>query len=378
MPKVLKQYSNKVLLIVREDEAEDLDEILATLHEAGYEEQYLVVVKSIDSRCYLGRGKLKEIKQLVKKLGISKVCIYDSLKPRHFTCLMKELGVEIIDKVMVILEIFDRHAGSREARLQIELARLKHELPLVRDWLRRLKLRELPGFLSAGEYAVDAYYRHVKTRIAKISRKLEELRHRREYERKKRKEIGFPHIAIAGYTNSGKTTLFNALTNLNKPTGTEMFTTLSAKTYAVKICGETVAFVDTVGFIKRIPVEIVEAFKAVLEEISDSDGIILVLDVSEAVETVLDKLDSSIAILRRIGAYGKPMIVALNKIDLVSNEELEKRVNAARKLLEAYSLNVVDVVPVSALKRINFSKLKEGVCNIVRQCRKSLTPQYSS
>ena len=362
---------NKVLLIVREDELKDLNEILAILHEAGYEEQQIVVVKHVDSRCYVGKGKLEEIKNLVKSYGIRKVCVFDSLKPRHYTCLMKELNVEVLDKVMIILEIFDRHAGSREAKLQIELAKLKHELPLIRDWLRRVKLRELPGFLGAGEYAVDAYYRHVKKRIAKISHELEELRRRRERERRKRKEIGFPHIAIAGYTNSGKTTLFNALTNLNKPTGYEMFTTLSAKTYAVKLCGEMVALVDTVGFIKRIPMEIIEAFRAVLEEISDAEGIVLVLDASEKVDTVLDKLDSSITILKRIGAYGKPMVIALNKVDLITAEQLDERLRVVRDFVTTYALNVVDIVAISALKRINISKLKEGICSIVKHCHKT-------
>lgn len=366
----VRNLEKRVLLIVREDELEDLSEILAILHEAGYEEQQVIVVKHVDSRCYVGKGKLEEIKNLVKKYGVRRICVFDNLKPRHYTCLMKELSVEVLDKVMIILEIFDRHAGSKEAKLQIELAKLKHELPLIRDWLRRIKLRELPGFLGAGEYAVDAYYRHVKKRITRISHELEELRRKREHERRKRKEIGFPHIAIVGYTNSGKTTLFNALTNLNKPTGYEMFTTLSAKTYAVKLCDEMVALVDTVGFIKRIPMEIIEAFKAVLEEISDAEGIVLVLDASEEVDTVLDKLDSSITILKRIGAYGKPVIVALNKVDLVSPDQLNECIRVVQDFVTTYTLNVVDIVAISALKRININKLKEGICSIVKHCHK--------
>jgi len=352
---------NTVLLVVRD--SIDEPEARAILTEAGYRVLDSIVIKRVDPSCYLGRGKLREVKNLVKEVGASKLCVFDELRPRQVTCLMRELGVEVLDKVMIILEIFSRHAGSKEAKLQIELARLKHQLPLIRDWLRRAKLRELPGFLGAGEYAIDAYYRHVKSRIARISRELEELRARRALERAKRRERGMPHIAIAGYTNSGKTTLFNILTNLRKPTGTELFTTMSPKTYAVKMCGRKIAFVDTVGFIRKIPLEIVEAFRAVLEEISSADAILLMLDASEDRELVLEKFDSSIRLLREVGAHGIPTIVVLNKIDVASG--VEELVDEVSKVSSAYEMNVVDVVPISALRRVNLDRLKESICRVV-------------
>ncbi len=362
--------ARRVLLVVNSKDVQDLDEIKALVSEAGYSIVDIVVVKNIDRGCYLTKGKLEQLRSMVKNLNVDKVCVYDELKPRQVTCLMRELGVEILDKVLLILEIFSLHAGSKESKLQIELAKLKHELPLVRDWLRRAKLTELPGFLGGGRYIVDAYYRYVRSRIARITRELEELRRRREYERRKRKQFGIPHIAIVGYTNSGKTTLFNALTNLDKPTGTEMFTTLSTKTYAVKICGTKVAFVDTVGFIKNIPMEIIEAFNAVLEEISDADAILLLLDASEPVDQVISKLDSSISLLRKIGAYGKPMAIVLNKIDRINDEELSIRIKAVKEYIENNSVNVLDVVPISALKKLNFDRLKECICNIVEKLQK--------
>jgi len=355
---------NKVLLVCRD--SLDVVEARALLKEAGYEIGKEMIVKRCDSRCYLGRGKIEEVKKIVEDYNIDKVFVFDELKPRQITCLMKELGVEVVDKVLLILEIFSLHAGSREAKLQIELAKLRHQLPLIRDWLRRSKLRELPGFLSAGEYSIDAYYRHVKKRISRISQELNELKRRREIERAKRKDQGLPHVAIAGYTNSGKTTLFNALTNLRKPTGTNLFTTMSPKTYAVKLCGFRIAFVDTVGFIRKIPVGIIEAFRAVLEEITAADSIILTVDASEPDSIVLEKLDSSIKILREIGAVGLPTIVALNKIDLVHcSDEVERRINIVREFLSSTEANIVDVVPISALKRYNFDKLKEAVCRAV-------------
>ncbi len=364
----MERSAARVLLICRDPL--DLNEAKALLNEAGYDAIEIIIVKSVNSACYLGKGKLEDVRKLIRELGVSKIFLFDELKPRQVTCLMRELGVEVVDKVLLILEIFSLHAGSKEAKLQIELARLKHQLPLIRDWLRRAKLRELPGFLSAGEYAIAAYYRHVRKRIAKISKELEELRKRREIERTKRRESGLPHVAIAGYTNSGKTTLFNALTNLKQPTGVELFTTMMPKTYAVKLCGFKVAFVDTVGFIRKIPLEIVEAFRAVLEEISSADSVVLTLDVSEPLDVIIDKLDSSVRILREIGAIGIPLVVALNKIDLLSNGDyvygIEKKV---RGFLDSTELNVIDVVPISALKRYNFDKLKEAICRAVSLSR---------
>ncbi len=363
----------RVLLIYRD--AMDLSEAQALLREAGYEVVESIVVKKVDSSCYLRRGKLEEVRKLLKGLDIEKVFVFDELKPRQVTCLMRELGVEVIDKVMLILEIFSLHAGSKEAKLQIELARLKHQLPLIRDWLRRAKLRELPGFLSAGEYAIAAYYRHVRRRIAKISRELEALRKRREIERSKRREHGIPHVAIAGYTNSGKTTLFNALTNLRQPTGTELFTTMSPKTYAVMLCGRKIAFVDTVGFIRKIPLEIVEAFRAVLEEITFADAVILTIDISEPSDIVIEKLDSSIRLLREIGAVGIPLVIALNKVDLVNEMRARDIESKVRGFLESTEVNVVDVVTISALKRLNFDRLKEAICRAVSLSMSSSLPK---
>ncbi len=356
--------NERVLLVCRDPI--DISEARALLREAGYEVAQEILVKRCDSRCYLGRGKISKVRELVKELGIDKMFVFDELKPRQTTCLMKELGIEVIDKVLLILEIFSLHAGSREAKLQIELARLKHQLPLIRDWLRRAKLRELPGFLGAGEYSIDAYYRHVRKRISRISEELDQLRRRRELERLKRRNHGLPHVAIAGYTNSGKTTLFNALTNLRKPTGTSLFTTLSPKTYAVKLCGIRIALVDTVGFIRKIPVSIIEAFRAVLEEITAADAVILTIDASEPEDVMLEKLDSSIKILREIGAVGLPLVVSLNKIDLLDgSDDVAHRVEVVRDFLADSETNVIDVVPISALKRSNFDKLKDAICRAV-------------
>ncbi len=369
--------SRKCIVVVKHEDLDLLDEVKTLVRESGYEILDLFIVKRCDPRCYLSKGKLEEMKKILEKHKLDmdnnrlSICIYDELKPRQVTCLMRELGVQIVDKVFLILDIFSQHAGSKEAKLQIELARLRHELPLIRDWLRRVKLKELPGFLGPGRYAIDAYYRHIRKRITRIAQELEELRLRRERERRARREYGFLHIAIAGYTNSGKTTLFNTLTNLRKPTGTEMFTTLSTKSYAVKLCGSKIVIVDTVGFVRKIPIEIIEAFNAVLEEISDADILLLVLDTSEPLETMHYKLESSIDILRRIGALGKPLVLVLNKIDMLSSTELENKVHLIMEIAKESIPNLIDVVPMSALKRVNIDKLKDSICRAVSLLQKS-------
>ncbi|MCS7111017.1 MAG: GTPase HflX [Ignisphaera sp.] len=355
------------ILIVKADSMVSIDEIASLVREAGFYPKEVISVKKIDSACFLTPGRIARLKQLVEGNSIKRICIYAELKPRQVTCLAKELKVDVIDKVMLILTIFQQHAGSKEALLQIEMARLKHELPLVREWIRRVKMGELPGFLSMGRYAVDVYYRHIKRRIAKISRELENLRARRIVEREKRRSAGYVHIAIVGYTNAGKTTLFNALTNLSKPTGDEMFTTLSTKSYAIRYCNTTFVLIDTVGFVREIPIDIIESFRAVLEEISSADAILLVIDGSKELERLFSEIDTSLRILRDIGALGKPMIVIINKIDLLDGIRIDEYRRSVEEYFGKHLVSLVDVVPLSALKKININTVKDSLCRYVQR-----------
>jgi len=285
---------------------------------------------------------------------------------------MKELGIEVIDKLLIILTVFQNHAGSREALLQIEMARLKHQLPLIRDWIKRVKAGELPGFLSLGRYAIDVYYRHITRRIAKISEELDKLRIKRSHEREKRKKQGFIHVAIVGYTNAGKTTLFNALTNLVKPTGTEMFTTLSPKSYMIRVCGINVVVTDTIGFIKNIPIGIIEAFRAVLEEISNADVVLLVVDGSRSLDQIETEFKTSLNILKDIGALGKPLIIALNKIDVANGVDINNIIELIKLRANEYKAQFIDTITISALKRYNIDLLKDALCRTVQQVQKNL------
>jgi GTP-binding protein HflX len=359
------------ILVLKKEDEQNADEVLAIAREAGYDIKEVVYVKKVSSKCYLTPSVVERVRNMIKGNGVKKVCIYDELKPRHVTCLMKELNIDIVDKVMMILNVFQQHAGSREALLQIEIARLRHQLPLIRDWIRRVKLGEFPGFLGPGMYAIDVYYKHMTKRISKLYEELEKLRERRSRERDARRRQGFVHIAIVGYTNVGKTTLFNALTNLSKPTGTEMFTTLSPKSYLIKVCNYNVIVVDTIGFIKGIPLNIIEAFKAVLEEISTSDAIILLIDGSKRGDQLEQELRTTFSILRDVGSILKPTLIAINKIDLIGSG-LDEKIKLVKSIASEYQAFLIDIVPISALKKLNLDKLKESICRTVELIQKNL------
>ncbi len=363
-------YEN-IVLIARKN---DLREALALVDSLKPRHVKVVRLKNKyrpDTRTYVGKGRLSELKNIVNELHNNgyrntKLIIYDALYPRQVINLMRELKVDVIDKIMLILEIFALHAGSKEAKLQIEMARILHQLPLIREWVRRAKLRELPGFLGPGAYAIDKYYQHLKRRLSRIRRELSSLRTRRELERNKRRALGFPHIAITGYANAGKTTLFNKLTNEHKPAGPEMFTTLSPKAKRTNINGLTAIIVDTVGFVRSIPAEIIEAFYATLEEVSSSDLALLVLDSSEDVDIVLTKLNSSLSTLAKIGYMGKPLVVALNKIDLRDDQGHQVEDAVRRTLPDIYPWRW-SVVRISALKEINLDTLKEVIADFIKK-----------
>ncbi len=352
----------KAVLISRED---DLEEALALIKCLDNVDIIKVVSLKrnyrVDNKSYIRKGKLEQLKRELESLEykVDTLYVYDVLKPRQVVNLMRNLRVDVKDKVGLILEIFAAHAGSKEAKLQIEMADILHKLPLIKEWIRRAKMGELPGFMGPGRYAVDAYYTHMRRRLSKIKRELEELRARRSLARSQRIRKGMQQVAIAGYANAGKTTLFNRITSERKPVGPEMFTTLTPKSKATSLNGKRVIFIDTVGFIRDVPHEVIEAFYATLEEIALSDLTILVLDSSENPSLLRRKLLSSLDTLRRIGYVGKPLIVALNKIDTVDNVDM--LVRDVGTLLSKHYYWAWHVTPISALKGYGINTLLKAV-----------------
>ncbi len=321
-----------------------------------------IIVNKINKKQYIS----KRIIDLIKSNGFSKVVIMDILKPRHFIQLYRELGIEVKDRMQLILEIFALHAGSKEALLQIELAELRHRLPLIKEAIRYAKLGELHGFLGGGRYGYEKYYTMAKKRMARIRRELEELRRVRETRRRARSRLGLPHIALVGYTCAGKTTLFNYLTRQYKPVGPEPFTTLSPKASSVVYKGKKFIFVDTVGFVRDIPHEIIEAFYATLDEIVYSDVIVDIIDSSKSPDEVIVEIRETHKILKNIGVHGKPIVYALNKIDLVDKEHIETIVDRLRSYDEEIGNNVITI---SAVKGTNVDKLLGIIYKLLYECK---------
>ncbi|MDJ0275085.1 MAG: GTPase HflX [Nitrososphaerota archaeon] len=336
-------------------ESENLDELEELCSTAGYEVVYRLAQRRFPHPLYnIGPSKLAELKEAVRRLGISKVIFENELKPVQEYNLAKELNVEVITRVRLILEIFAMHATSLEANLQIRLASLKYELPRAKEKVRLAKQGEQPGFHGLGAYEADVYYEEVKRQIQTLTRKLEEIKRRKSWESRARRSTGIPTVSLAGYTNAGKSTLFTRLTGSPTEISDAMFTTLSTKRRTMRVNGRPVNLSDTVGFIRNVPTLLISAFMSTLMEIAESDVVLLVVDASDPVEEVRTKFEVSYSTLHQIGAGHLPMVVALNKIDLVSGEGL-------RRVLEEVDFKGLPVVPISAQRGDGIPQLLDEI-----------------
>ncbi|MDH5448333.1 MAG: GTPase HflX [Candidatus Bathyarchaeota archaeon] len=335
------------------NEPSSLKELGSLAGAAGYTVVAAVEqVRKADPGFQIGRGKVEEITRLVKKYDAGKIIFDNKLKSVQAYNLAKETGIEAIDRFQIILEIFTRRASTKEAKLQIQLAKLRYELAHAKEKVRLARMEEQPGFMGLGAYEVDVYHRAVQRQVHTIQEKLRKIKGKRGLHRKRRRELGFSSVSLAGYTYAGKSTLFNALVQEAVPTSEKLFTTLSTTTRIVELFGKRVLLTDTVGFIDRLPLTLIEAFRSTLEETIFSDSILLIVDGSEPLEDIERKVSVSLDIIQRIGAHGIPIVTVLNKIDLLSEFEIQKRT----EVLKAAASNVV---PISALHSINISLLKQ-------------------
>jgi len=316
-------------------------------------------VREPDSRYQIGAGKVKELAELIKETNAKKIIFDNPLKPVQTYNLAKATGVEIIDRFQLILEIFTRRATTTEAQLQIQLARQQYELAHAKERVRLARMGEQPGFMGLGAYEVDVYYEAVKKQVHTIRRKLKKIRAKRLLHRERRAELGFSSISLAGYTNAGKSSLFKAITEEEVPVDTSLFTTLSTTTRLAAFSKKKFLLTDTVGFIDRLPLTLIEAFHSTLEETIYSDLILLVVDVSELIDVVEKKLAVCLETIEQIGASGIPIITALNKIDLISETEVQQKLRGLKE-------KAPNPVPISALCTTNLDLLKQEIIQMLK------------
>ncbi|MEM2911698.1 MAG: GTPase HflX [Candidatus Bathyarchaeia archaeon] len=341
-------------------EPSTMDELKSLAESAGYTVAGKIEqVRAPDPRYQIGYGKIKELAELVKETGAQKIIFDNPLKPVQSYNIAKATGVEAIDRFQLILEIFVRRATTTEAKLQIQLAKLKYELARAKEKVRLAKKGEQPGFMGLGAYEVDVYYETVKRQMQTINEKLKKIRKKRILHRERRAELGFPTISLAGYTNAGKSSLFNALTEEEVPVDNALFTTLSTTTRLVKFSRKKFLLTDTVGFIDRLPLTLIEAFRSTLEETIYSDLILLVVDISEPLSSVEKKLSTCLETIEHIGASSIPIITALNKIDLLSETEIDQKI-------EKLKGKTSKPMPISALYKINIDQLKEEIIKTLK------------
>ncbi len=315
--------------------------------------------KSLHHTYTIGIGKLVEIKAIIEEDAIDTIIFSNTLSSAHVFNLQRKMGrdVRVIDRNLLILELFEKRSRTIEAKLQIQLARLKYTFSWGREYIK-LKglLGEQVGWSGPGDYPYKEYEKAARRRISGIKRKLEDIRFKRDLFRMRRRELGYPIVALAGYTQSGKTTLFNRLAMENKKIGLGPFTTLSTLARRVSpIKGIAFILVDSIGFIEDMHPIIIDAFTATLREIADSDIILLFIDVSEKQKILERHLISSDTILKRINVRGK-ILICFNKIDLVSKDHLKDIQN-----IVSYHLPGLPTIRISAKIGTNLSNLIEKI-----------------
>jgi GTP-binding protein HflX len=304
---------------------------LAELHELLLTAGVAVVgqaVQHVDQphpNTYLGAGKLEEVKQAAAAAEANLIACDDELSPRQGRNLEAALGLPVVDRTTVILDIFAGHANSSEGKLQVELAQLEYNLARMRGlWTHLERLGGGIGTRGPGESQIETDRRLARDRISALKRKLAEVKGSRAVMRAERERAHLPRVALAGYTNAGKSTLLNELTGADVGVRDRLFHTLDPSTRALRINGRPYLLTDTVGFIRKLPHQLVDAFGATLEETRLADLILHVVDASVPEEEMVAMLQAVHSVLDGIGAGEQPRLLVLNKADALSEERREE------------------------------------------------------
>ena len=309
------------------DAEEELGELRELARTAGVEPVAELVQQRAnpDPRTYVGKGKLEELKRAYEESRAEVLLVDDELQPAQQRSLENALTARVVDRTQLILDIFAQHATSAEGKLQVELAQLEYNLPRMRGmWQHLERLGGGTGALGAGvgtrgpgESQLETDRRIARRKISLLRRRLRELGKQRTTRRKERAQSGTPTVALAGYTNVGKSTLLNALTGAEVSVENRLFETLDPTTRGFEHDGRRYLVTDTVGFIRRLPTQLVEGFASTLEETLVADLVLHVVDASESDDRLDEMIDAVGAVLHEIGADDVPVELVLNKIDRV-------------------------------------------------------------
>ena len=363
---------NQAILVIRHNNDDDKSrqtvtrELFELCKTAGYKVlAFLEQERERDPRFEIGKGKLEELKDILKEREVETIIFGNYLTSKQILNLEQFLSCKVIDKYMLILEIFEIHSRDHVSKLQIEIARKKYLLPIFKEFVKRRKMGERTGFSGLGHYEIDIYERSLKKQIARLQKKLEEIKKKRCSWEDRRRDKGINKICLVGYTNAGKSTLLNSLADCETRVGDEFFTTLDTFTRPIKIDGRKVLCTDSIGFIRDLPPELIESFTATLEATLNADLLVLVADVSDSLSEIKEKVDTCIKILVNIGAGNIPKIITFNKIDLVTNEKLEKAI----RMLKNYGYKVL---AISAKTREKFDSFTRNIAKILPPLKKMM------
>src|SRR5712691_4282612 len=323
----------------------DADEELAELEElartAGVEPVARMVQhrQHPDPRTYVGKGKLDDLKQLYNDAGAEVLLVDDELSPSQQRLLENELKARVVDRTLLILDIFAQHAVSAEGKLQVELAQLEYILPRMRGmWQHLERLGGGVGTRGPGESQLETDRRIARRRVSLLKNRLKDLSKQRDVRRKERTRTETPTVALAGYTNVGKSTLLNALTDSAVSVRNRLFETLDPTTRGFEHEGRRYLVTDTVGFVRRLPHQLVEGFAATLEETLVADLVLHVVDGSAPEDRLVEQIAAVNAVLHEIGAHELPVELVVNKIDEVDTLHRRRLANRYPDALQVSAL----------------------------------------
>lgn len=310
--------------------------------------------KNINAAYLIGKGKAEEMTAIVREKGVDTVIFDDDLTPAQIRNLEKMAQVKIIDRSMLILDIFARRAKTREAKTQVELAQLKYLLPrLTRRWTHLSRQVGGIGTRGVGETQLEIDRRLIKKRIIKLTKELRKIEKGRA-ERRKKREKTFK-VALIGYTNAGKTSIFNVFTEADGFVEDQLFATLDTLIKKCQLNGSSqILLIDTVGFIRKLPIHLVASFRSTLEEVVVADLLLEVVDLSH--EKYQDHLKTTESVKGDLGIIDKPCLIVFNKIDRASSAILERAKRLYPKALF-----------VSAMKKKNFDELEQGILDVINR-----------